>query len=132
MLDRRAKRVFRCRHSVIAGFARQVDRYGGSGSSVLGVVGPGITGRIVSDFGGIESDGRIPRTIQAFRTFLSDAQAPGGIISGGEQKNRIVLGLRRRGSRRSGRRGRLLGLGRSLCPGGGAGACNGYDQTKES
>ncbi len=130
MLDHRAKRVFCRGHAVKAGFARQVNRDGGSGPSVLGVVGPGVTGRFVSDLGGFQSDGRISGTIQALWTFLPDAQAPCGIISGGEQKNRIVLGLRRRRSCGGGRR--LLGRGRRLSRGRGNGACGEYDRSKES
>jgi hypothetical protein len=59
------------------------------------MVGPGIAGRFVGDLGWVESNGRIAGSIQTFRTFLANAQTPGGIIPGGEEKNRKVLGLGR-------------------------------------
>jgi hypothetical protein len=94
ILDHGMKRVFRGGHAVGAGFARQVDRNGGTRPSVFSVVGPGIAGRFVGDLGRVESDRWVAGSIQAFRTFLADAQTPGGIIPGGEEKNRKVFGLR--------------------------------------
>jgi hypothetical protein len=58
------------------------------------MVGPSIAGGFVGDLGRVESDRRIAGSIQTFRTFLADAQTPGRIIPGGEEKNRKVLGLR--------------------------------------
>jgi hypothetical protein len=54
------------------------------------VIGPGIGGCFVSDFGGFERNGGISRTIEAFRAFLADAQAPGGSVAKGKEEDGIV------------------------------------------
>jgi len=58
------------------------------------MIGPGIGGGFMGDIGGFERDGRVPGTIQAFRPFLADAQAPVGIIAKGKEENGIVGRLR--------------------------------------
>src|ERR1700719_1481515 len=86
--------------------------YRRAGSGVLGVIGPSIAVSFTGDFGGLEGDRRIAGTVQAFGTLLANTQTPRGIISCGQQQDREVLGLRRRGGGRSG--GWALWPGRRL------------------
>ena len=55
------------------------------------MIRPGIGGRFVRDFGGFERNWRISGTIKAFRTLLSDAQAPVGSVAKGKEEDGIVL-----------------------------------------
>src|SRR5882762_1544002 len=132
MFDHGREGEFGGGHSVGAGFASQVNRGCEADRGVFGVVSPGLTRRIVLDFRGLQSDRRIAGSLQAFGPFLADAQAPSGIISGSEEKNREMFGLWRSGSRcRSGGGIRLFGCSRGLSPRKGAAACEQNDQSDE-
>jgi hypothetical protein len=80
----------------------------------------------MGDVGGFERDGRVARPVEALRTFLANAQAPGRIISGGEEKDGEMLGLGGGGRGRSGGRRRgFFGRGRCLRRGAGYGQDHG-------
>src|SRR5882757_8586230 len=119
-------------HSVGARFAGKMNRGCEADGSVFGVVSPGLTRRVVLDFRRFKRDGRIAGSLQAFGPFLTDAQAPSGIIPRGEKKNWKMFRLwRRRGSCGSGRGTRLLSCSRGLPPCKGAAACDQDDQGEE-
>jgi len=64
---------------IVAGLAHEGDGYVGVGGVVFGVVGPGAAGVGGNDFGGIENDGWVVGAVEAFGTFHTDADGPGGV-----------------------------------------------------
>src|SRR5712672_1405663 len=119
-------------HAIGTGLAGQMNRGCDADHSVFGVISPSLTGGVMLNFRGLQSDRRIAGTIQALRPFLADAQTPSGIIPGGEKKNWEMFGLRRRRSHRGSRRGIwLLGCGRGLRRCKGTTACDQNDQSEE-
>src|SRR6266404_5486260 len=104
-----------------------MDRDGGSGAHVFGVIGPGIASGFVRYFGSFEVDRRVSGTVEPLWPFLTDPETPGRIVAGSQEENRVMLGLRCAGSSGGRRRGRrLLVGGRCLRPSG-AGRDYGYD-----
>src|SRR6266702_4330922 len=94
--------------SVVCGvgtsLAREVDGDRRAGSGVFGMIRPGIGGGLVRDFGGLQRNRRVARTIETLRPLLADAEAPVGVVDKGQNKDRVMLRLR---SRRT--HGRLFG-----------------------
>src|SRR6266581_1251871 len=68
------------------------------------MIRPGIGGGLVRDFGGLQRNRRVARTIETLRPLLADAEAPVGVVAKGQNKDRVMLRLR---SRRT--HGRLFG-----------------------
>lgn len=99
VIDFHTKGVLGLGHVVGAGLASEFHGDVGAGGVVLGIVGPGIAGRIGlvgDDVGGIENDGRIADAIEALRSFHAETERPGGLIAVGDDEDRIVMRDRRR------------------------------------
>src|SRR5258708_6969752 len=71
ILDHGMKRVFRGGHAVGAGFARQVDRNGGTRPSVFSVVGPGLARRFAGGLGRVEMYSGVAASIPTTPTLFA-------------------------------------------------------------
>src|SRR5260370_37897983 len=94
--------------SVVCGvgtsLAREMNVVGRAGSGVFGMIGPGIGGGFVRDFGGLKRNRRVTGTIETLRALLANTEAPVGVVAKGQNKDGVMLRLR---SRRT--HGRLFG-----------------------
>src|SRR5712671_4274127 len=114
MFDHGREGEFGGGHSVGAGLARKMNRGCEADRGIFGVISPSLTRRVVLDFRGLERDGRIAGSLQAFGPFLADAQTPSGIIPRGEKKNWKMFRLWRRGGSCGSRSVWLFARSRSL------------------
>src|SRR6266478_3562689 len=94
--------------SVVCGvgtsLAREMNGDGRAGSGVFGMIGPGIGGGFVRDFGGLKRNRRVTGTIETLRALLANTEAPVGVVAEGQNKDGVMFRLR---SRRT--HGRLFG-----------------------
>src|SRR6266436_5542286 len=86
--------------SVVCGvgtsLAREMNGDGRAGSGVFGMIGPGIGGGFVRDFGGLKRNRGVARTIETLRPLLANTEAPVGVVAEGQNKDRVMLRLRSR------------------------------------